>query len=804
MSRLTLAQRLGACRARQGIPLVAGLSTMTMQRMAVAKPLCPQAFGDISQEVPDVRYTWYSRIACTGLYVRHMGQINDWNDEQLTSNLIAELGVTWVYDAPDTTAPAINEARQKLIRVIRQSITQEDIDTVLHYYVENLYKPEYLGLTEPITVGTMTQQASLQFTAFHKHMLNAVPIHLFQNPAHHVFRDAILLSGGVEDVALDDPGMGAAAGAGNANAVNQNPLANDTTVADDWANQVQDWDFQTILNFCHILGIADLNQTMSTAFGAAATLIAVLCKGESVTQNWVVRRAAAVGVIHGAMDLNDKFNEAVVVSIAKAYKRDNIPLDDLLKYLITTYFSTTGLDTRPYAWMVEQAALSHITPAIAFAHSIQSMHWANLSYLHTLIPRTQFVNFIHLTLLMYCNPYGGILNPPIPSAHYADVAYIGLALEKKLDARTTYNQYRGQPRDTIKTRRELDAIVQTMVDQSQSIMDDERTLAKIFTQLLNVRGTEDGDYCYIPVDNNAALQNVAYEGYVGPVPQLGDQDGNQAAMVAGAIIDNEREEEIRMATRADWPAKKRLLPRNFARLNRSGMAQAILNNEPQLMKDVRTCCEVLYSISKQTSVFNEYTMNAANTQLRVTVTKQLNQELIDIQRRNEIPNAGLCLAPAEHKIITVNIAPANDDITADSIFNHGDILVTYAIWNNQDVAVHPGYQASVNLPYGFRPAHHQPQQAPPAGVPPNNAANAANAALNAAVGGGAGQQLQAAGQVGGNNNGPQNNEGIILEQMDGLGEDLFPVNPQNAAGGGGEEEQQEEEQPENEQDDGQQ
>lgn len=305
--------------------------------------------------------------------------------------------------------------------------------------------------------------------------------------------------------------------------------------------RIAEWGGETVLGAYELLSWYKRNDAEMYVIAAAITSVTVLCKGNNLTTKWLDRHLQQFQAAFNINDFRDAYTQESITTFHRMYPVDDIPPEQLYKFLCSISAQLNDEVTKPLRWMLEQTAAANLTPITAFASAFLKGRHINMNLLKrggVTIPEHEFHAFAIAILKMANAPYSSILKPPIPSSDYADIAYLGLRVARIAEGDSTYNAYMGAWDNHLRCNKaSLDSFAKTIAEYITEVPDAAKALVREWQKTHDVPLKLDGDYVYLcPTDDQPLPPGLYIEGSI-DIPRVAVPAPAQDAPPEAAQVD---------------------------------------------------------------------------------------------------------------------------------------------------------------------------------------------------------------------------------------------------------------------------
>lgn len=204
-----------------------------------------------------------------------------------------------------------------------------------------------------------------------------------------------------------------------------------------------------LLEFYNCYGLIMADQQLHEVMVSAFTMTAALSKSGNCTETWFDRRVTSLVQAAPAFGNKDLGGVELIRSFYNYFCLQTPPSNDQLYLTLYGVAQLCGDNLHPLDWIAEQAKVTNIASAMAFAEAVNRNRFLTHTVLNGLnIPAAQFTAFARLVLACVADPYCCATRPVVPMAEYPDLAYIGCCISFGLGGRNRRQNadgYKGTP-----------------------------------------------------------------------------------------------------------------------------------------------------------------------------------------------------------------------------------------------------------------------------------------------------------------------------------------------------------------------
>lgn len=215
----------------------------------------------------------------------------------------------------------------------------------------------------------------------------------------------------------------------------------------------------------------DLDRTVFAS--CAVYLLASLAKSGNVSSDWLENRVERLKTLAPELRWDEWATHDILVEFVKRYPANKVDSDQIYAILQTVYSWFDEEQIGPLQWIIEQAATSNITLAIAFCEAITKCLLNPIPLIMTIIPYEEFKSIGNIIGWAMYDRYHSIHTPSKHMSSYADLAYLGkyISLQDKGKRQTGYM---GDPTPWCqRSIRDLKALADLLLKQSTAQIESE-------------------------------------------------------------------------------------------------------------------------------------------------------------------------------------------------------------------------------------------------------------------------------------------------------------------------------------------
>lgn len=204
-----------------------------------------------------------------------------------------------------------------------------------------------------------------------------------------------------------------------------------------------------LLEFYNCYGMIMADQQLHEVMVGAFTMTAALSKSGNCTETWFDRRVNTLVQNAPSFGGKDMGGVELIRNFYNYFCLRTPPTTDQLYLTLHGMARLCGENLHPLDWIAEQAKVTNIASAMAFAEAVNKNRFLTHTVLNGLsIPAAQFTAFARLVLACVADPYCCATRPVVAMAEYPDLAYIGCCIAFGLGGRNKRNNndgYKGTP-----------------------------------------------------------------------------------------------------------------------------------------------------------------------------------------------------------------------------------------------------------------------------------------------------------------------------------------------------------------------
>lgn len=225
----------------------------------------------------------------------------------------------------------------------------------------------------------------------------------------------------------------------------------------------------------------------SIIVASAFATLAIAAKGANATDDWIIDRRLRLAKIDAQLQLDTWITPEIMERFFKLYPATKLTNDQVFRMLQAIYTWVHADDIGPFKWIIEQAAINHVTLALAFAEAVIRPTVNPIPFLAGILGVRQFENVATIAGWCIYDRFNSLVAPPLLMKEYADLAYIGKYISLTDKGKKT-TAYLGEPTPYItKTETELKKIANAVLEGGLGGMDAtelfQNTMAPVLAQM---------------------------------------------------------------------------------------------------------------------------------------------------------------------------------------------------------------------------------------------------------------------------------------------------------------------------------
>lgn len=203
----------------------------------------------------------------------------------------------------------------------------------------------------------------------------------------------------------------------------------DLTMLEDAANAWSLLTDEEMTNVITAISMVLQKERSNLLIASIFVMAASICKSGNLTDAWLQSRLETLSSSIPNQDFEDQITTEIIKSYYAKFVEKQMKLDDIYKTIIYTYTIAKDIDANPIDWIFEQSMASNVTAATSFYTSCTRYKLCTYTVLVRVgVPPIQLKNIAKVALIIANNPFASLIAPPVPTADYADLAYIGTRL----------------------------------------------------------------------------------------------------------------------------------------------------------------------------------------------------------------------------------------------------------------------------------------------------------------------------------------------------------------------------------------